>query len=145
MEKVSILKSIVDFQKDVFFRWYDAMSILQAQLFLAMDMMLNQTSWISDEERQRISNWASTCKNERDWFKIHLEENFCSLEGHLHEMPPMERVRPIPPCPPKKEGSYGVPQAYLADNSIKAHSKACLRLPALWLIERGKKPGKIAG
>lgn len=83
MNTNEITKQALDFQKGVFDSWYGAMSILQDQAALAVDTMLNQTSWIPDQGRQVISSWVSTCKNERDRFKVYMDESFSGLEKYL--------------------------------------------------------------
>ena len=80
MNANEITKQALDFQKGVFASWYGAMSILQDQAALAMDTMLDQTVWIPDQGRQVISSWVSTCKNERDRFKVYMDESFSGLE-----------------------------------------------------------------
>jgi hypothetical protein len=76
-------KQTLDFQKGAFACWWDAMSILQDQTALAVDKMMDQTNWISDEGRQALSSWIGTCKNERDRYKVYMEESFSVLENHL--------------------------------------------------------------
>ena len=71
------------FQKGAFSCWWDSMSILQDQAALAADKILNQSGLISDEGRQVLSNWIGTCKNERDRYKVYMEESFSVLEKHL--------------------------------------------------------------
>jgi hypothetical protein len=83
MNTNEITKQALDFQKGVFASWYGAMSILQDQAASAVDTMLNQASWIPDEGRQVISSWVSTCKNERDRYKVYMEESFSGLEKFL--------------------------------------------------------------
>jgi hypothetical protein len=134
MDKISTLKSVIDFQKGVFFSWYNAMSFFQDQSASAMDTMLSQASWIPDQWRKVISNRASICKNERNRFKVYMEESFRILEEHLNEMPlPLKNAMPAPPPrPPKKESSYLNPGSYLNGDSIKEYSRDFPRLPALW-------------
>ena len=83
MNTNEITKQALDFQKGVFASWHGAMSILQDQAALAMDTMLDQTVWIPDQGRQVISSWVSTCKNERDRFKVYMDESFSGLEKYL--------------------------------------------------------------
>lgn len=83
MNTKKITKQALDFQKGTFTCWYNTMSSLQDQTGMAVDKMLNQTSWIPDEDRQVISSWVGTCKNERDRYKAYVEESFSVLEKHL--------------------------------------------------------------
>ena len=83
MNANEIASQSLDLQKGVFASWYGAMSILQDQAASAVDMVLDQTSWIPDEGRQIILSWLSTCKNERDRYRVYMEESFSGLEKYL--------------------------------------------------------------
>jgi DNA replication initiation complex subunit (GINS family) len=83
MNTNKVSKQALDFQKGVFDSWYGAMSVVQDQAVSAVDAMLNQASWIPDQGRQVISSWVSTCKSERDRFKVYLDESFSGLEQYL--------------------------------------------------------------
>ena len=97
MKTNEITKQALDFQKGVFTGWYGAMSILQDQAASAVDMMLNQ-SWLPDQGRQVISNWVSTCKNERDRFKVYMDESFSGLEKYLAQEIKAAPGRPAKPA-----------------------------------------------
>jgi DNA replication initiation complex subunit (GINS family) len=98
MNANEIAKQALDFQKGAFAGWYGAMSILQDQAATAVDMMLDQTSWIPDQGRQLISSWVSTCKNERDRFKVYMEESFSGLEKYLAQDTKTAPARPTKPA-----------------------------------------------
>ena len=98
MNANEITKQALDFQKGVFDGWYGAMSILQDQAALAVDTMLNQTSWIPDQGRQVISSWVGTCKNERDRFKVYMDESFSGLGKYLAQEIKAAPARPAKPA-----------------------------------------------
>ena len=98
MNTNEITKQALDFQKGVFASWHGAMSILQDQAALAMDTMLDQTVWIPDQGRQVISSWVSTCKNERDRFKVYMDESFSGLEKYLAQEIKAAPGRPAKPA-----------------------------------------------
>jgi hypothetical protein len=101
-----IAKQSLDLQKGVFAGWYGAMSILQDQAASAVDMVLDQTSWIPDEGRQIISSWLSTCKNERDRYRVYMEESFSGLEKCLV---PELKAAPAKPQKPTVEAKKAAP------------------------------------
>ncbi len=107
MNTNEITKQALDFQKGVFDSWYGAMSILQDQAALAVDTMLNQTSWIPDQGRQVISSWVSTCKNERDRFKVYMDESFSGLEKYLAQE---IKAAPARPAKPAAEAKTAAPE-----------------------------------
>jgi hypothetical protein len=83
MEAYQITKQAFYFQKGALSSWLDVLSILQDQADLTVNTVLNQASWIPDEDRQVILNWASACKNEGDRYKTYVEESFSDLEKYL--------------------------------------------------------------
>ena len=87
-------KQALDLQKSTVTCWFDAMSNIQYQAALAVDKMANQTSWITDEGRQMISDWVGTCKNERDRYKGYMEENYSMLEKYLYQNTKNDAARP---------------------------------------------------
>ena len=97
MNTKEITKQALDFQKGVFDSWYGAMSDLQDQAAAAVGTMLNHTSWVPDQGRQVISSWVSTCKNERDRFKVYMDESFSGLKKHLASEIKAAPARPAKP------------------------------------------------
>lgn len=97
-----ITKQALEFQKDAFDSWYDAMSIFQDQASLAVDKLINQTSWIPDEGRQVLSGWAGTCKKERERYKAYMEESFSVLENQISQNTKDAPARPDKPAEEEK-------------------------------------------
>jgi hypothetical protein len=101
-------KETLGFQKGTFTCWWDAMSILQDQAALAADKILNQSGLISDEGRQVLSNWIGTCKNERDRYKVYMEESFSVLEKHLAQNTKGAPARPDKPAAEAKKAAPAI-------------------------------------
>jgi hypothetical protein len=119
MNANEIASQSLDFQKGVFTSWYGAMSILQDQAASAVDMVLDQTSWIPDEGRQIISSWLSTCKNERDRYRVYMEESFFGLEKYLAQDIKTPLARPGKPAAEAKKTAPAKPPKPAAEE-IKA-------------------------
>lgn len=98
MNAKEINKQVLDFQKGAFAGWYGVVSSLQDQAASAVDTMLDQTSWIPEQGRQIISSWLSACKNERDRYKIYMEESFAGLEKHLAQDAKAATAKPAKPA-----------------------------------------------
>jgi hypothetical protein len=109
-------KQALDLQKGTFASWYDAMSIVQDQVVLAVDKLLDQTAWIPDEDRQVISRWVGTCKNERDRYKVYMEESFSVIENHLAQKP---RDAPVKPAEPAAEAKSAAPSIKAKDAAVE--------------------------
>lgn len=80
MEYNQITKQVIDFQKLSFSNWYNAVSMVQDQAVAAMDTLLDQATWMPEEGRQAIQSWVSVCQEERDRFKLYVDEGFIGLE-----------------------------------------------------------------
>jgi hypothetical protein len=119
LEANQITKQVLDFQKGVFFSWYDAMSIVQDQAASAVDTMLNQASWIPDEGRHAILSWASTCKKERDRLKHHMEDSLSGLEKYLSQEIKAAPAKPQKPTAEEIKAAPAKPQKPTAEE-IKA-------------------------
>ena len=89
-----ITRQALDFQKSTFACWYDAVSAMQDRTATAVDTLLNQTIWIPDEGRKVISGWVTSCKNERERYRVYMEESFSVLEKHLSAAEEDAPVRP---------------------------------------------------
>ncbi len=80
MEQSQLTKKILDFQKMSFDHWFDAVSLIQNQAENTMDMMLNQSTWIPEDGRNALNNWANLCQQERGRFKTYVDKGFSALE-----------------------------------------------------------------
>jgi hypothetical protein len=124
MEANQITKQALDFQKGVFSSWYGAMSIVQDQAALAVDTMLNQASWISDERRQAMLSWVSTCKKERDRLKRYLEDSLSGLEKYLGQEIKAAPAKPQKPNAEEIKAAPAKPQKPNAEEIKAAPAKA---------------------
>jgi len=89
-----ITQQALDFQKSTFAGWYDAVSAIQDRTIAEVEKLLNQTIWIPDESRKVISSWVTSCKNERERYRVYMEESFSALEKHLSSGKKDAPVRP---------------------------------------------------
>ena len=98
MEYTQITKQVLDFQKMSFSNWYDAVALLQDQATSAMDMVLDQNTWLPEGGRKAIQSWVSACQQERGRFKSYVDEGFAGLEKIM-----AEGKRASQPKPKKQE------------------------------------------
>lgn len=83
MEYTQITKQVIDFQKMSFANWYNALTMAQEQANSAVDMVLEQNSWMPEQGRQALLNWRDACQDESDRFKSYVDEGFAGLEKYL--------------------------------------------------------------
>jgi hypothetical protein len=98
MEYTQITKQVLDLQKMSFANWYDAVTMLQDQATSAMDMVLDQNSWLPEEGRKAIESWVSACQQERGRFKSYVDQGFAGLEKMM-----TESKKTVQPKPKKQE------------------------------------------
>ena len=85
MEYNQITKQVIDFQKLSFDNWYSAVTMVQDQAASAVDLMLDQATWIPEEGRQAMLGWISVCQEERDRLKTYMDQSFSSIEKYMAE------------------------------------------------------------
>jgi len=83
MEYTDISKQVIDFQKMSFSNWYNALSMVQDQTTSAMDIVLDQSTWVPEEGRKAVQGWLNACQEERDRFKSYVDDSFSSMEKYL--------------------------------------------------------------
>ena len=85
MEYSQITKQVLDLQKMSFSNWYDAVALIQDQATTAMDMVLDQNTWMPEEGRKAIQSWVSACQQERGRFKSYVDDGFTGIEKLMSE------------------------------------------------------------
>jgi Mg2+/Co2+ transporter CorB len=83
MEYTEITKQVIDFQKMSFSNWYNAMAMVQDQTTSAMDMVLDQSTWVPEDGRKAAQNWLNVFQEERNRFKVYVDEGFSSMEKYI--------------------------------------------------------------
>lgn len=83
MEYTEITKQVIDFQKMSFANWYNAVAMVQDQTTSAMDVVLDQSTWVPEDGRKAVQGWLSACQEERDRFKAYIDGSFTSVEKYM--------------------------------------------------------------
>ena len=78
-----IAKQVIDFQKMSFANWYNAMTMAQEQANSAVDIVLEQNSWMPEQGRQALLNWRDACQQESGRFKNYVDEGFAGIEKYF--------------------------------------------------------------
>jgi len=80
MDQKQVLKQMMDFNKTSFDNSFNAMVMIQDQAEKMVNMMLEQATWMPEEGRKVILNWAESYKTGRETFKNSVDENFKKVE-----------------------------------------------------------------
>jgi len=85
MDQKKIFQKMIDFQKEAFDNYFNAMSKLQEQGEKMVDMFLKQATWLPEEGKKVISDWIEAYKNGRDNLKQTAEENFGKVKEFFNK------------------------------------------------------------
>lgn len=75
-----ITKQVIDFQKNAFTSWYDAVTMMQDQTTAAVDSMLSQSGLVPNESSKTIDNWVDVFKTNRKNLKKQIDDGFKQAE-----------------------------------------------------------------
>ncbi len=80
MEQKQILQQVIDFNKTSFENTYEAVMLIQDQAEKAVNMIMEQASWIPKEGKSVLNEWSGTCKKGRTELKKIVDDNFKKVE-----------------------------------------------------------------
>jgi len=81
MEKGTMAKQMLAFQKTLFNNAFNAMITVQDQTEKMAGAFLGQVPWVPEEGKKTIANSAESYKKLRDDFKKAVDDGFVKLEG----------------------------------------------------------------
>lgn len=85
MDQKKLFKQMLDFNKSAFENSFNAMVMLQQQAERAANTILDQATWLPEEGRKAIQQWADSYKKGRDDFKKLIDENYSRVESYFSE------------------------------------------------------------
>lgn len=80
MDQRQIFKQMIDFNRSTFDNSFNAMVMLQEQTEKMANTILEQATWIPEEGKKVIKEWASSYKKGCEDFKKVVDENFKKVE-----------------------------------------------------------------
>ena len=80
MEQKQVVKQIIDFNKTTFESTFNAITLLQNQAEGMVNMFLQQATWIPEDGKKVLNEWAAAFKKGRDDFKKAIDENSKRVE-----------------------------------------------------------------
>ena len=80
IDQKQLLKQMIDFNRAAFDNTFNAMSMLQDQSERVARTLLEQASWLPEEGRKAIDEWAASFKKGRDQFKQAVDESYAKVE-----------------------------------------------------------------
>lgn len=83
MDQKTFLKQIVDFNKTTFDNTFNSLALLQEQVERMSKTVLEQATWLPEEAKKAINDWAQACKKGQDEYKKIVEDNFKKVEAFL--------------------------------------------------------------
>ena len=83
MDQKKLFKQMLDFNKSAFENSFNAMVMLQEQAERAANTILDQATWLPEDGRKAIKQWADSYKKGRDDFKKLIDENYSRVETYF--------------------------------------------------------------
>jgi hypothetical protein len=80
IDQKQIVKQMIDFNRAAFNNTFNAMSMLQDQSERVAATLLEQATWLPEEGKKAVSDWAASFKTGRDQFKKYADESYAKVE-----------------------------------------------------------------
>jgi hypothetical protein len=80
MDQKQVLKQMIEFNKATFDNSFNAMVMLQEQTERAVNMVLEQATWLPEEGKKALTEWVEAYKKGRDEFKKVVGHSFKKVE-----------------------------------------------------------------
>lgn len=80
MDQKQLVKQMVDFNRAAFNNTFNAMTMLQDQSERVAATLLEQATWLPEEGKKAINEWAASFKKGRDQFKKYVDESYGKVE-----------------------------------------------------------------
>jgi len=80
MDQNQIFKQMIDFNKATFDNSFSAMVMVQEQTEKMVSTILDQATWLPEEGKKAIKEWANACKKGSEDFKKAVDDNFKKVE-----------------------------------------------------------------
>jgi hypothetical protein len=85
MDQKQLLKQMVEFNQATFNNTFQAMNMLQDQFERVAQTAIDQASWLPEDGRKAIDEWAKAFKTGRKDFKAHVDESYKKVEALFAE------------------------------------------------------------
>ena len=83
MDQKMLFKQMIDFNKSAFENSFNAMVMLQEQAERAANTIIDQATWLPEDGRKAIQDWADSYKKGRNDFKNLIDENYSRVEAYF--------------------------------------------------------------
>lgn len=83
MDHKSMIKQMLDFNKAAFDSSFKGIVMLQEQTEKMAKSMRDQATWLPEEGKKAIDEWAEAYKSNRDGLKTIIDDNFKKAETYL--------------------------------------------------------------
>jgi hypothetical protein len=83
MDQKQVFKQMFDFNKAAFDNTFNAMVMLQEQAERFASTMLEQATWLPEEGRKAITDWADAYRKGRENFKKMVDDGFQKVDKYF--------------------------------------------------------------
>ena len=83
MDAMNVTQQMIAFQKQSIHSFQSIWDLAQAQTAIAVDRVMDQTTWIPREGRQAFDSWRTLMSQERERFSDYVDQCFTIYEKML--------------------------------------------------------------
>ncbi len=83
MEQTKILKQMTDFNKLMFEKTFESVSMIQDKTDEMTKKMMDQNAWIPAESKKAAEEWSKMFKKGRTDFKKAVDDGFAKMEESM--------------------------------------------------------------
>lgn len=85
MDQKIFFKQMIDFNQAAFNNSYQALIVLQEQFEKITETCLAQATWLPEEGKKAIEEWANAYKSGRDQYKTTMDEAYEKVQKYFSE------------------------------------------------------------
>ena len=85
MEPKDMARQMIEFNKITFDSGFNAMVMVQEQTEKMVNGLMQQATWLPDEGKRVLNEWADTFKKGRNEFRSAVDESFKKAEAYFSQ------------------------------------------------------------
>lgn len=83
MDQKNAIKQVIEFNKTAFNNGFTAIALIQDQIEKVTLSAMDQATWLPEEGRKAVQDWADAYKSGREQFKSYVDESYQKVEKYM--------------------------------------------------------------
>ena len=85
MDQKDVFRQMVSFNKQTFENTFNALVVLQDQSEALFNGMLDRATWVPEDGKKAVGDWAKSYKKNREEFRKSVNDGFKKLEDFINK------------------------------------------------------------